>query len=150
MIGSKNSCHLLDQSDATELKRPKTNHVHDLVTRVFLRLLPVTWYYFEFSLAPWNISLCSDWPLWFLWFWFHEIQSKSDIREAALGFACNSSLLPKFSVSSAIISIKIKLKKTGTRLCSTYLKTMIAGCLFCLKIRNGFIATDLVSETSRH
>ena len=30
----------------------------DLVTSVFLRLTSVTWFYFEFSLATWDIYLC--------------------------------------------------------------------------------------------
>ena len=29
---------------------------------IFPHLTPVTCICFEFSLAPWSISLCSDWP----------------------------------------------------------------------------------------
>ena len=43
--------------------RCKTKTNRDLVTRVFPRLRPVTYVYFEFSLAPSDIFLCSDWPL---------------------------------------------------------------------------------------
>ena len=46
VIGSENSRHLLNQSDA----KTKTNH--NLVTQVFPRLRPATCVYFEFSLAP--------------------------------------------------------------------------------------------------
>lgn len=35
-------------------------------------------FFFEFSLAP-NISLWSDWPVCFLWDWFHATQSKSPL-----------------------------------------------------------------------
>ena len=57
--------------------RCKTKTNHDLVTRVFPRLRPVTSIYFEVSLAPSEIVLCSDWPLWLHWFWFYDTQSKS-------------------------------------------------------------------------
>ena len=57
--------------------RYKTKTNRDLVTRVFPRLRPVTCVYFDFSLAPSDIFVCSNWPLWLLWFWFYDTQSKS-------------------------------------------------------------------------
>ena len=46
--------------------RTKTNR--EFVTLVFPRLRPFTCVYFEFSLAPCDIYLCSDWSLRLLWF----------------------------------------------------------------------------------
>ena len=43
--------------------RYKTKTNRDLVTRVFPRLRPVTCVYFDFSLAPSDIFVCSNWPL---------------------------------------------------------------------------------------
>ena len=60
--------------------RYKTKTNRDLVTRVFPRLRPVTCVYFDFSLAPSDIFVCSNWPLWFLWFWFYDTQSKSALN----------------------------------------------------------------------
>ena len=57
--------------------RYKTKTNRDLVTRVFPRLRPVTCVYFDFSLAPSDIFVCSNWPLGLLWFWFYDTQSKS-------------------------------------------------------------------------
>ena len=57
--------------------RYKTKTNRDLVTRVFPRLRLVTCVYFDFSLAPSDILVCSNWPLWLLWFWFYDTQSKS-------------------------------------------------------------------------
>ena len=51
---------------STNQIKTKTNR--ELVTRVFPRLRPVTCIHFEFSLAPCDIYLCSDWPLWLLGF----------------------------------------------------------------------------------
>ena len=72
--GLENSRHLLSHI------RYKTKTNRDLVTRVFPRLRPVTCVYFDFSLAPSDIFVCSNWPLWFLWFWFYDTQSKSALR----------------------------------------------------------------------
>ena len=55
--------------------RCKTKTNRDLVTRVFPRLTPFTCICFELWLAPWNISLCFDWRLWLLWFWFYDTLS---------------------------------------------------------------------------
>ena len=62
--------------------RCKTKTNRDLVTRVFPRLRQFTCIYFEFSLAPCDIYLCSDWPLWLLvlWFLFYDTQSKSALK----------------------------------------------------------------------
>ena len=40
--------------------KSKTNH--DFITLVFPRLRLFTCIFFEFSLAPWDILLCLDWP----------------------------------------------------------------------------------------
>ena len=57
--------------------RCKTNTSHDFVARVFPRFRRFGCFYFEFSLALSVIFLSSDWPLWLLWFWFYDAQSKS-------------------------------------------------------------------------
>ena len=63
VIGSKNSRHLLNQSDA--------------------KLKPIVTWSLKFSrawgwsLAPFEIFRCYDWPLWLFWFWFYDTQSKN-------------------------------------------------------------------------
>ena len=56
--------------------RCQTKTSRDLVTRVFPRLRPFTCIYFEFSLVPCDINLCSDWPL-LLWFGFTALNRKA-------------------------------------------------------------------------
>ena len=53
----------------------KTNR--NLVTRVFLRLAPVTCICFEFWLVPRVVFVCCDWPEGLLWFWFYYTQLKT-------------------------------------------------------------------------
>lgn len=56
--------------------RCKIRNNRDLVTRVFPRFRQVTCFESEFLLACCDNFLCSDWSLWFLWFWFYTTQSK--------------------------------------------------------------------------
>ena len=73
------SCDWLKKKLAPRFQpiRCKTNTNHDLVARVFPRFRRFGCCYFEFSLALSVIFLSSDWPLWLLWFWFYDAQSKS-------------------------------------------------------------------------
>ena len=67
--------------------RYKTKTNRDLVTRVFPRLRPVTCVYFDFSLAPSDIFVCSNWPLWLLWFWFYTYCFVSVHRSIKMKFS---------------------------------------------------------------
>ena len=68
--------------------KAKTNR--ELVTRIFPRLKTFTCIYCEFSLAPCEIFLCSDWPLWLPWFWFYDTQSKSALLHEFLTLIATS------------------------------------------------------------
>ena len=75
MIGLENSRHFLNQSDAI---LTKTNR--DLVTPVFPRFRPVTCAYFEFSLAPCDTYLFSDWLLLLLRKVLYQHFSRATVR----------------------------------------------------------------------
>ena len=64
----------------TPLTRPircKTKTNGDLVARVFPPLRQFTCFDFAFLLTVKGTLLSSDWLLWFLYFWFHDNQSRS-------------------------------------------------------------------------
>ena len=86
--------------------RYKTKTNRDLVTRVFPRLRPVTCVYFDFSLAPSDIFVCSNWPLWLLWFWFYDTQSKSALLEKYIKTTNHSSTSNSCGIMSATIETK--------------------------------------------
>ena len=73
VIGPENSCHSFDQSDA------KLTPTVVCVACDFPRFRKFGRFYYEFPLAPKGIFLCSNWPLWLLWFWFYDTRSKSAI-----------------------------------------------------------------------
>lgn len=62
----------------------KTKTNPDLVISVFPRLKQFPWFWFGLLLANWDIILYSDWSMWFLWSWSHDIQSKSSLLAHSL------------------------------------------------------------------
>ena len=73
VIGCENWRHPLNQSDA------KRKAITTWSPAFFPRFRQFSCSYFDFSLALQGISLSSDWPLWLLWFWFCDTQSKSTL-----------------------------------------------------------------------
>ena len=71
VIGLENLRHFLNQSD------PNLKPIVTWSLAFFPRFTPFTCIYFEFSLAPCDIDLCSDWPLWLLRFWFYALLLKA-------------------------------------------------------------------------
>ena len=64
--------------------RGKNKTYHDLVARVFPRFKQFGCFEFDFSLGVIGIFSSSNWLLWLLWFWFHEIQSKIALKYLSL------------------------------------------------------------------
>ena len=96
--------------------RYKTKTNRDLVTRVFPRLRPVTCVYFDFSLAPSDIFVCSNWPLRLLWFWFYDTQAKSALtNDFEVCICCGQ------QKATAILICRLLLRFPGTFGC---------GCMF--------------------
>ena len=78
VIGSENSCHPFDQSDA------KLTPMVVCVACDFPRFRKFGRFYCEFPLALKGIFLSSERPLLFLWFWFHNTRSKSALLSKSL------------------------------------------------------------------
>ena len=78
VIGLENLRHPLNQTDA----KVKPIATWSLAFSRTWDQLPV------FTLSshwlPLKLSFCSDWPLWLLWFWFYDTQSKSVLNTSYL------------------------------------------------------------------